>query len=93
MVKYDFFLALIINISICNSWFKNLVPLIKGTNFSLTKRNNIREPEGAGCNVNNDYYIYIVTVETPALTRRTAIKLLSRNLLEDTKNWIIIKGN
>ena len=93
MVKYDFFLALIINISICNSWFKNIVPLIKETNFSLTKRNNIRETEGTGCNVDNDYYLYIVTIETPALTRRTAIRLLSRNLLEDTKNLIIIKGN
>ena len=62
MVKYDFFLALIINISICNSGLKNKVSLIKETNFSLTKRNNIRETEGTGCNVNNDYYLYIVTV-------------------------------
>ena len=93
MTRYNFFLALIINIFICNSGLKNKVSLIKETNFSLTKRNNIRATEETRCTVNNDYSLRIVTIKTPAVTRITAIRLLSMNPLEDIKNWIFFKGN
>lgn len=57
MVRYDFYLALIINIFIYKSWFKNKNSRTKETNFALTKRNNIRETEETGFNFNNDYYL------------------------------------